>query len=75
MGAISLFTQLHERPALAFERKCKRTGITASALSANCQRRLDTTNDLAYPRRRSAVGVREGHGVVFVDSTNDVKAQ
>ena len=31
-----------------------------------------TTNGLAYPRRTSAPGVRDGHGWVYVDARNDV---
>lgn len=30
-----------------------------------------TSNELAYPRRTSADGMRDGHGWVYVDTRND----
>ena len=56
----------------AFERQCKRQGIVPPecyppGASGDCV----TTNDIAYPRRTSAAGVRNGHGCVYVDARND----
>ena len=30
-----------------------------------------TSNSIAYPHRRSARGLREGHGTMYVDARND----
>ena len=56
----------------AFERQCQRAGIAPPlryppTVRGDCA----STNDVAYPRCRSAAGMRDGHGSVYVDARND----
>ena len=60
----------------AFERNCKRLGISPPkyyppAVSGDAV----TDNHVAYPHYICAVGVRDGHGCVYVEATNDVEVQ
>ena len=56
----------------AFERACKRLAISPPAqYPPSVSGDSITNNDIAYPRCRSAAGVRDGHGWVYVDARND----
>ena len=57
----------------AFECASKREGIAPPlryppGVSGDCL----TNNDIAYPRRTCAAGMREGHGWLCVDTRNDL---
>ena len=57
----------------AFERSCKRVGLAPPLdYPPGISGDNVTSNDLVYPRRTCAAGPREGHGVVCVESRNDV---
>ena len=56
-----------------FERKCKRACIAPPLrYPPSVSGDSITTNDIAYLRRTCAAGMREGHGLVYVDARNDV---
>ena len=60
----------------AFESKCKRMGIAPpECYPPGASGDSITTNELAYPRRTCAAGMREGHGWVSVDTRNDFLPQ
>lgn len=57
----------------AFEQACKQAGIQPPELyPPSASGDSITTNELAYPRRTCAAGMREGHGWVCVDTRNDL---
>ena len=56
----------------AFEQKCKRARIAPPRqYPPRVSGDFVTSNSIAYPCRRSARGVREGHGWVYVDARSD----
>ena len=56
----------------AFERASRRAGIPSPlCYPPGASGDSITTNELAYPRCRSAAGMRDGHGCVYVDARND----
>ena len=60
----------------AFERTCNRAGIRPPdryppSVSGDCI----MTNEIAYPPSTSAMGVRDGHGCVYVEASNDVEVE
>jgi hypothetical protein len=56
----------------AFERKCEQAGIAPpERYPPGVRGDSITNNDIAYPRRTSARGVRDGHGWVYVDARID----
>ncbi|HEX8893032.1 MAG TPA: hypothetical protein VF783_06900 [Terriglobales bacterium] len=55
----------------AFKRACKEAGIAPPERHRPSGDTI-THNDLAYPRRIWAAGMREGHGWVYVDPRNDL---
>ena len=57
----------------AFERACKRAGISPPLhYPPGASGDSITSNDLAYPRRSCAAGMRDGHGWGCVDTRNDL---
>ena len=59
----------------AFERKCKRAGVQPpKRYPPGVSGDSITRNDLAYPRSTCAMGMRDGHGWVYVDAREDVEA-
>ena len=56
----------------AFERKCKRAGIRPpERYPPGVSGDSITNNDVAYPRRKCAAGMRGEHGTVYVEARND----
>jgi hypothetical protein len=56
----------------AFERGCKRAGISPPLrYPPSVSGDSITNNDIPYPRRTCAAGMRGGHDWVYVDARND----
>lgn len=65
-----------EAAIAAFERNCKRLGISPPRYyppAASGDGFVD--NAIAYPHYICAVGVRDGHGCVYIEASNDVEVR
>jgi hypothetical protein len=71
---IERWYESREEAIAAFERKCKRLGLTPP-LSYPPGQSGDAVSDnlTTYTRRTCATGVRNGHGFVFVQKRNKVQ--